>query len=268
MRTDKVYSLVVSSYLMITAMSLALAQVPPADQQPTREINQVIDLVVAEVDKRIITLSELLAETRLVLLRQGGPASARGATIGKPLLMAVLRSIVARNLLLGEARRLNLSVLPAEDTRNALRDIRRLFANRGEYVRFLERFGFSIGAEALSSASAPVPALLAQIIHDELEVERFVALRIDSSLVVSQDDIRECYLDQIDVFGGQALKLVQGRIEESLREYRAERRLLRLVTQLQQKTRIRFTSNFKSEGPLLDVSRARDEVELQCPEMR
>jgi hypothetical protein len=267
-RADKVYSFLVSSFTIIAALSCAIGQGPPGDQRPAQEINQVVDMVVAEVDKRIVTLSELLAETRLVLLRQAGPAQARTAAIRRPLLMAVLRSIIARNLLLGEAKRLNLSALPAENTDRVLRSIRGLFANRGEYVRFLEQFGFDIGPEALSSASAPIPPLLADIIRSELEVERFVTLRIHSSLVVSEDDIRECYLDQVDVFGGQALNLVRERIAEALREFRAEHRLVRLVTQLRKKAKVRFTSNFKAEGPLLDVSRSGEGVELRCPEMR
>lgn len=201
-RADKVYSFLVSSFTIIAALSCAIGQGPLGDQRLAQEINQVVDMVVAEVDKRIVTLSELLAETRLVLLRQAGPAQARTAAIRRPLLMAVLRSIIVRNLLLGEAKRLNLSALPAENTDRVLRSIRGLFANRGEYVRFLEQFGFDIGPEALSSASAPIPPLLADIIRSELEVERFVTLRIHSSLVVSEDDIRECYLDQVDVFGG------------------------------------------------------------------
>ena len=81
-----------------------VSQGKPEVQQPEREISQVVDMVVASVDKRIVTLSELLAETRLVLLRQSGPTRARAASIDRELLSAVLRNILARNLLLSEAR--------------------------------------------------------------------------------------------------------------------------------------------------------------------
>ena len=267
-RADKVYFFPVTSYAIIAALSCVLGQAGPQERGPTQEINQVVDMVVAQVDNRIITLSELLAETRLVLLRQAGPEQARTAAINRPLLMAVLRSIVARNLLLSEAKRLNLSKLSEDEIRLALRNLRELFANRGEYVRFLERFGFSIGTEALSAASAPIPPLLMDIVRSEIEVERFVNLRIHSSLVVSEDDIRECYLDQIDVFGGQALNLVRERIAQTIKGFRAEQRLVKLVNQLRQKTKVKFTSNFKTEEPLLDVNRSGEGVELRCPEMR
>ena len=251
----------------MTIWALSVTQAAGGDA-PDTQINQVVDMVVAEVDSRIITLSEVLAETRLVLLRQSGAEHARLAPVGRPLLMAVLRTAVARSLLLSEASRLNLSAIPEAEVQQEVRSIRGRFANRGEYVRFLEQFGFTVGSEALMSAAAPVPPLLIDIVRAELEVERFVALRVHSSIVVSEDDIRSCFLSQINLFGGQPLEDVRGRIEETIRATRADLRLIRLLTQLQSKTKIKFANNFKPKGPLLDVSRDAESVGLECPEIR
>ena len=241
-----------------------VAQGKPEAQEPQREVSQVVDMVVARVDKRIVTLSELLAETRLVLLRQSGPAQARAASIDRELLSAVLRNILARNLLLSEARRLNLRPLPPEPVQEALRSIRRLFQSRDEYVRFLERFGFELGPEALSSAAAPVPPLLVAIIRAELEVERFISLRINSSLVVSDEEIRNCYEQQSKFLGGQTFEQAKPRLFEAIRRVRGEQRLIRMVNQLSDKADLSFTDNFKLEGPLLDPKNASEDFGLQC----
>ena len=241
-----------------------VSQGKPEVQQPEREISQVVDMVVASVDKRIVTLSELLAETRLVLLRQSGPTRARAASIDRELLSAVLRNILARNLLLSEARRLNLRPLSPDPVQAALRSIRGLFQSRDEYVRFLERFGFEVGPEALRMASAPLPPLLVSIIRAELEVERFISLRINSSLVVSDDEVRSCYEQQAKTLGGQSFEEARPRLAESIRRVRGEQRLIRMVNQLSEKAEITFTDNFKLEGPLLDPKRASEDFGLKC----
>jgi hypothetical protein len=248
-----------------------MAQVPVPERlekpdTPEKDILQLVDMIVAQVDKRVLSLSEVLAETRLVLLRQGGPIRARKAEVRRPLFLAVLRSMVARTLLLNEAGRLNLSPLPPGDLRREMSAIRARFSTRGDYVRFLERFGFTVGADALLSAAAPIPPLLLDIIEAELEVERFVSLRIHRSIVVSEDEIRACFLSQIDVFQGQALDAVRGRIEESIRVSRSEQRLIRLLGQLQRKAKIRFAKNYQLKGSLLDVKHADQTLGLHCPE--
>src|SRR5215831_13043573 len=71
-----------------------------------------VDMVVAQVDATVITLSRLVAETRLVLLREADAEVARASTLSQGLLNTVLKLIVQRELLLGEVRRLKLRDIP------------------------------------------------------------------------------------------------------------------------------------------------------------
>ena len=144
-----------------------------------------------------------------------------------------------------------------------MRSIRGLFQSRDEYVRFLERFGFEVGPEALRMASAPLPPLLVAIIRAELEVERFISLRINSSLVVSDDEVRSCYEQQAKFLGGQSFEEARPRLAESIRRVRGEQRLIRMVNQLSEKAEINSRIT-RVEGPLLDPKRASEDFGLKC----
>ena len=104
-------------------------------QEPQEE--RLVDMVVAQVDATVITFSELMAETRLVLLRTRGLELARSGAISEPLMLSLLRSIVHRELILGEVRRLNLQV-PEEEVERTIAALRRKFPTPEDYQRFMD----------------------------------------------------------------------------------------------------------------------------------
>jgi hypothetical protein len=233
---------------------------PDPGEQPVKQLGQVVDMVVAQVDSTVITLSELLAETRLVLLRTHGPERARTLPLGRDLLRAVLRAMVTRELMLAEARRLQLREVPQGEVEAAVRKIRDRFGSLGDYVRFMERVGFTVPSPG-SAGGTPVPPVLEAILRAERLVERFIALRVRSNAPVRPERAKACYLRHRDRLGGRSFEDARPVVEQVLREERAERTLRALITELEARATIRYAPDFKPSGGLLEDA----EVEGDTP---
>lgn len=93
------------------ALALVWALAAGADAEaPTR---MAVDSVVAVIERRVLTMTELHAEVRLVLLERAGPDLAP-RPIDDALRAAVLETMVARELLALEARRAGVVVREIE----------------------------------------------------------------------------------------------------------------------------------------------------------
>lgn len=218
-------------------------------------------MVVAQVDSTVITLSELVAESRMVMLRTHGPQLARTLPLDRDLLRAVLRAMVSRELLLAEARRLQLREIPQSEVAAAARQIRDRFSTSGDYIRFLERVGFTVPRSALDGGPIPVPPVLAAILRAEKLVERFIALRIRPAVGVQEADVLACYQANLAVLGGAKLASVRATIEETIRQERAEDTLRALIEQLERRATIRFAPRFTPDEVLGEED---DGVALRC----
>ena len=226
---------------LLCALSAGVSAAPAPDGPEFR----LVEMVVARVDTTVITLSELVAETRLVLLRTHGPERARSVELTDDLLRAVLRAMTARELLLAEARRLQLREVPEAEVEAAAREVRRRFATPGDYVRFLERVGFTVPRRGLGRGSwVAAPPVLAAILRAERQVERFIALRIHQGIVVHDDDVRRCYEANARRFARQPLGRVAPIIERTIRREQAERSFRSLVEQLERKAEIHYAPGF------------------------
>jgi hypothetical protein len=239
--------------------SLLGADPGPAEARTMR----VIDLVVAQVDTAVITLSELIAETRLVMLRTGGADQARSEALSEGLLHAVLRSMVTRELLLAEARRLQLRGIAQAELDHAVEDVRGRFETAGDYYRFLERIGLG-SSDGVAAERGTPPALIA-ILRAELEVQRFVTLRIRPSIAVREVEVGRCYEENKELLGGEPLARVRPMIEQTIREARADLALGSLVLQLAKKATLRFAPGFEVEVPSApERGEGRGTLSLRC----
>lgn len=247
---------------LVILAALGTVSAPPEDAPP-KQIERVVDMVVAEVDTTVITLSELIAETRTVLLRQYGPERARAVNLTPELLRAVLRAIVSRELLLAEARRLQLRAVPQSDVAAAAQLIRDKFATHGEYVRFMERVGFTVPPHPRDGASVAVPAVLEAMLRAERQVERFIALRIRPAVVVRSREVEQCFEVNRAFLGNRPLEEVRGLIERTLRDERAEKTLVDLIHQLEGKAVIRFAPDFVPDP--FEGDEDEDGIGLRCP---
>lgn len=205
--------------------------------QPETEGGRLVDMVVVQVDQNAITLSELMAETRLVLLRTRGLEMARTGVVSKSLMLAVLTGIVHRELLLEEVRRLNLQV-PEEDIERTLGGIRRLFPTSEDYQRFMDRTGFR---DPITKDTA----LLSAIVRGELQAERYLDLRVRLNLAISDEDVLRCYQVNEKRFFGRSFKEMRARIELALRSQREQKALEDLLGTLRDRAKIEYAAGFR-----------------------
>lgn len=221
---------------------------------------RLVDMVVAQVDTTVVTWSELTAETRLVMLRSKGPELARTGAMTEGLLRAVLRAIVSRELLLSEARRLHLREASEAEIQAAIAEILRRFEAPGDAQRFFERVGLS--APSRESAEIAPPGLVA-ILRAELQVGRFINLRIKPSVVFRESDVQRCYDENKHLLGSEPLSAVRPLIERALRQAKSDASLDALVAQLAKKATLRFAPGFELNlgAP---QNRASDGMELTC----
>jgi hypothetical protein len=221
---------------------LALSAPPAfADDTKAPPRDRLVDMVVAEVGGTVVTLSELVAETRLVLLRTRGPDVAWSAELSPRLLGAVLRNVVHRNLLLAEVKRLQLRDPDPEDVDRAGVALRRAFATSGDFDRFLERAGFR---DAGSEVRA-LPPLLVAILKAELLAERFLDVRVRLDLDVPDDEVEACYEKNVARLGGRPLEKVRARIVDRLRYEKERAGYEALIVRLEGRTEVVYIPPFE-----------------------
>ena len=222
---------------------------------------RLIDMVVAQVDSTVITFSELVSETRLVLLRTGGPELARAGTLSQGLLAAVLRSIVVRELILGEVRRLKLRDVPETEVKKAIDGVKVLFPSSADYQRFLEKSGFSEpGSTMVNNLDAP--ASLVAVVNAEIQVERFLDIRVRRNIAVRESEVVLCY-EANKVRIGRPYQNVRDQVRLRLEEQRAERGMVVLVDGLERRATVRYAPNFE---PPPKADEAAQMIGIVCPE--
>jgi hypothetical protein len=226
-----------------------------AGQPQEQEVEaRLVDMVVAQVDSTVITLSEVTAEARLLLLRTRGLELARSGLVGRPLMLSLLRSMVHRELILGEVRRLNLQV-PEEEVERSLAAVRRKFPTPEDYQRFMDLTGFR------DPVSGQTP-LLSAVIRSELQAERYLDLRVRLNVVIPESDLLRCYEANESKFFGRAFAEMKPRIQLVLQDQREQRVLADLLEQLETRAKIRYSPGFDPGPP----DTAPTSVAFQCPE--
>ncbi len=224
-----------------TATVAAAVVAAPGTASSTTAEFRLVDMVVADVDGAVITYSELLAEANLLLLKTRGPRVARAARLGRRLLSAVLLSMVHRELLLAEVRRLQLRPVDGGEVDRRLVRLRRRFDDEDGWQRFLVEAGFREPGDP----SLGVPPVLRARLRTEAQVDRFLEVRVRLNVIVSERDIARCYEARRTSFGSAGLDVVAPRIREQLRQQREAEALADLLDQLIDRAEIRYDRRFE-----------------------
>jgi hypothetical protein len=221
----------------------AVAQAPNSDPSP----GQLVDRVVATVDTRVITLSELVAETGLVLLDTRGPRVALEGGLPRSVLRTVLRSMVDGAVILQEVQRLQLRPTDPDAARREVERLLSQFESEAERRRFLLEYGFD--------PDRSIPPLMLQRVEAQLGVDRFIDLRLRLQLDLSEDQLRLCYAENRDRFPGQSFEEAEPAIRAKLRAQLEERALQRLLERLEAEAEIRYAPEYRplprADGPEL-----------------
>src|SRR3954465_352959 len=173
---------------------------------------QLLDEVVAVVEARSITLSEVAAETRVRLVEAEGPA---GATLppDRRILAASLRKTIEERVVLSEMQRLKLFDLEPGEIETLLARLRGRFFSRAEYDAF---------ARSLELTDDEIGAILAR----ELRVARY----LDNRLKLAAQ-VRESELD--DALRGRKLSAAErDQVRAQLGQEKYQRLLRELLADL------------------------------------
>ena len=140
---------------------------------------EVLDRVVAQVDGRVITLSDLRFEARVAMVERGGAALA-DAPLDQATLSSALELSIAQRAAGAEADRLGSFPVEAGDIEARLKRFEGRFSDQAAFERFLAASGAELGQ---------LREVLGRALRAERELDSKVRLRAQ----VSESDVRRAW---------------------------------------------------------------------------
>jgi hypothetical protein len=189
---------------------------------------QLLDEVVAVVEARSITLSEVAAETRLRLVEAEGP-SAASLPLDRRILAASLRKTIEERVVLSEMQRLKLFDLEPGEVDALLARLRGRFPSRADYDAFIR---------SIELTEEEVGAILAR----ELRVGRY----LDNRLKLAAQ-LRESELDEA-VRGKTLTEAERNQVRLQLAQEKYQRLLRELLADLRRRATVRVLDPLDGEG--------------------
>jgi hypothetical protein len=156
----------------LRALVLTACLAAPLSASAARKL---VDEVVAVVDAHTITLSELVAETRVRLVEAQGPVAA-ALPLDRALLAASLRKTIDERIILAEIERLKLYDLDRAEVDALLSRVRSRFANEAEWEAFTRKIELT-------------DEEIAKILARELRVARYLDNRLKLSAQIHDSDV-------------------------------------------------------------------------------
>ena len=181
--------------LLTAILLLTLARAAAAAQTPAAGGGEVVDRMVAVVNEsELITYSDLLWQ---LALQPGAPLDSPRQED----LRLALRRLIDQRLVVQEAEKLPHVHATEEEMKRAEADLINRFPSREEFLTRLERVGMT----------APQ---LREIIHERLDMEKYLDFRFRSFTVVTPQEVEAYYKD---VFVPRRRRLAPGSIVPELK---------------------------------------------------
>ncbi len=218
---------------MLVPLLVTLAAAAPSVAEPSPSGAAagpaVVEEVVAVVRNplgaaaRIVTLTRLVEEARIVLVSKGA-VEAAARPIDAQVLRATLEWVLNQTLLSDEAARLQVAEVTREQVAAEVGRFRARFQGDAAYARFLA---------SAELTDEEVSAVLARM----LRVERYLETRVGRGGAVSDDDVRQYAREQgLSVETRAALEAVRARLSEA----RVESAVRDLLAELRGRADIRI----------------------------
>lgn len=185
--------------VILLALTPALPGVAASRQQPATAPVEVVDRMIATVNGQLITYSDLLWQSAL---QPGTPID----TPRKEDLEAALERLIDQRLVLQEAEKLPHVHANEREVDESLGDLVRRFPSQAEFQQRMGRVGLTA-------------ARLREIVHDRLDMEKYLDFRFRSFTVVTPREVEAYYRD---VYTPRARRQSPGRIVPKLEEVRGE----------------------------------------------
>jgi hypothetical protein len=214
------------------AVALALALAAPAGGGIVEEVVAVVRNP-PSAPPRLITLTKLAEEARIVLVSRGATAAAAGP-LDRAALRAALDWLLDQMLVSDEATKLRLDEVDQEAVRAELRRFQDRFATFPEYAAFLARWELS---------EDELAATLARMVR----VERYVKSRVGRGARVEEDEV-DRWLRELGA--PDAPPSARAAARERLVEERAAASVRELLLELRSRAEIRIIGSLRGgEGP-------------------
>jgi hypothetical protein len=175
--------------VILLCLGLLFSAVPPG---------QLIDRVIAVIDKEAITESELVMEARVALALRTGEKAA-GSDLAPTLLQELQDYVINQLLVAAQARRLGAADISDDDVNGRLRQFMQRFHSTESYQQFLQRHGIS-------------ESMVRNILRRDLGNEVYIARRMKTRVALPSDA------------GEQSDEELQERYEKALAEWLSELR--------------------------------------------
>ena len=188
------------------------ATVPVTDRQ-------LLDEVVAVVEARSITLSEVAAETRVRLVEAEGPAAAY-LPLDRRILAASLRKTIEERVVLSEMQRLKLFDLEPGEVEALLARLRARFPTRAEYDAF---------TRSIELTEEEIGAILAR----ELRVSRYLDNRLKLAAQLRDSELEDA------ARGKKLSEAERAQLRTQLAQEKYQRLLKELLADLRRRSTVR-----------------------------
>jgi len=189
---------------------------------------QLLDEVVAVVEARSITLSEVAAETRLRLVEAEGP-STLNLPLDRRILAASLRKTIEERVVLSEMQRLKLFDLEPGEVEALLARLRARFPSRADYDAF---------TRSIELTEEEIGAILAR----ELRVARY----LDNRLKLAAQ-LRDSELDEA-IRGKTLTETERQQVRLQLAQEKYQRLLRELLADLRRRATVRVLDPLDGDG--------------------
>ena len=195
-----------------------------------------LEAVVATVNQNVITKGQVEAEARVVLLRRGGLIGAQ-QPVDDGLRAGVLQYLINQEVILAEARRLQLFQVPQDELQRELLRVTSLFTSLAEYQQFLDDNGLS-------------PEDLKQIIRRDLRVGKFLDSRVRMLSEIDVEELRAYYLQHQQEYGGQSFEQVREALAARVGRQRSATAIGQWVDELRAQAKINILRPYADPAPV------------------
>lgn len=189
-------------------------------------LGPVVEEVVAVVEERVVTRTDLELEARVVLVDNGGYEAAF-APLDRATLSSVLDYLVNQMLIVSEAERLRVFEVSADEVAREVDRFARRFPDRATYEAFL-------------TAQDVTADRIAGIFRRDLRVKRYLDSRVKLTVRIGEDEVQAFYEKNGERFGGRTLADVREVIRGYLFKQRYEETVRRLVKELRGRGEVRI----------------------------
>lgn len=181
---------------------------------------EVLDHVVASVNREVITLSELRQAADFNAAMQGG------STDRNHLEAETLGGLINRRLLLQEARRLAFADVSPRDIRGEMEALKKRFPAENDFNRFLQRLGMT-------------EEQLGIMLGERLIVERFLEKKVGLFVRVSREEVRAYYDANSTEYAGRTFQEASRSIAALLSLQKTDQQVAQYLLSLRSRADVR-----------------------------